>query len=207
MPLTATREEIKAYQARIEKNKITSKDLRPCPLCNLDPVFFKIHAYRERRFLIIVAMLVEAVYCTLIRFVCTGCGKTFTFYPDFAIAYKHYTRQTVLEFSSAYFADDQKTYNDVIMTVDGAPAYSDEGRSLAPSTIYRWISTLADIFMAYQEAKARSLQRKPSSHFGKKQIPKKKYRTHRRKKCLLKCRDFLGLSPLERINVFSLSLQ
>ena len=64
MPLTATHEEIKAYQEKVEKGKITCDGLDPCPRCNLEPEHFKIHAFRERRFLIIVKMLVEAVYST-----------------------------------------------------------------------------------------------------------------------------------------------
>jgi len=207
MPLTATHEEIKAYQEKVEKGKITSDGLDPCPRCNLEPEHFKIHAYRERRFLIIVKMLVEAVYCTLVRFKCVRCGKTFTLYPDFAVPHKHYTRQTVLKFSSAYIEDDQKTYKDAIMTVDGTPTRSETERQLAPSTIHRWISTLAGIFTAYPEAKEKPLEEKASSGFGKRQIPKKKYRTLRRKELLLKCRELLGLSPAERIKVFSPSLQ
>ncbi|MFC1817350.1 DUF6431 domain-containing protein [Thermodesulfobacteriota bacterium] len=100
MPLTATPEEIKAYQEKVEENKITSDGLDPCSRCNLEPGHFKFHAYRERRFLIIIEMLVKAVYCTLVRFKCTGCGKTFAFYPDFAVPPKHYTRPTVVTFSS-----------------------------------------------------------------------------------------------------------
>lgn len=207
MPLTATREDIKAYQQRVEKNKITSNDLDPCPRCNLEPIHFKIHAYRERRFLIIVEMLVKGVYCTLVRFKCTGCGKTFTFYPDFAVPHKHYTRQTVVHFSRSYVEDDQKTYEDAVMTVDGVPECSEKGRPLAPSTIHHWISTLAGIFTAYQEAKTKALQKGASSRLCKTQIPGKKYRTLRRKELLLKCRCFLGLSPVERINVFSPSLR
>ena len=207
MPLTATHEEIKAYQEKVEKGKITSGGLDPCLRCNLEPEDFKIHAYRERRFLIIIEMLVKGVYCTLVRFKCTGCGKTFTFYPDFAVPHKHYTRQTVLKFSSTYVEDDQKTYKDAVMTIDGVPECPEKGRPLAPSTIHRWISTLAGIFTAYQEAKAQPLQKKASSRLCTTQIPKKKYRTLTRKAVLLKCRDFLGLSPVERIKVFSPSLQ
>jgi len=207
MPLTATREEIKAYQEKVEKGKITSDGLDPCPRCNLEPGHFKIHAFRERRFLIIIKMLVEAVYSTLVRFKCTGCGKTFAFYPDFAVPHKHYTRQTVLKFSSTYVEDDQKTYKDAVMTIDGVPECSEKGRPLAPSTIHRWISTLAAIFTAYPEAKGKPLQEKASSRLCKTPIPKKKYRTLRRKELLLKCRDFLRLSPVERIKILSPSLQ
>lgn len=207
MPLTATHEEIKAYQEKVEKGKITSGDLDPCSQCNLEPGHFKIHAFRERRFLIIVEMFVETVYSTLVRFKCTRCGKTFAFYPDFAVPYKHYTRQTVLKFSSTYVEDDQKTYKDAVMTIDGVPECSEKGRPLAPSTIHRWISTLAGIFTAYQEAKEKPLQEKASSRLCKTQIPKKKYKTLTRKAVLLKCRDFLRLNPVERIKILSPSLQ
>ena len=205
MPLTATHEEIKAYQEKVEKGKITSDGLDPCPRCNLESEHFKIHAFRERRFLIIVKMLVEAVYSTLVRFKCARCGKTFALYPDFAVPHKHYTRQTVLSFSSAYIEDDQKTYKDAIMTVDGTPTCLETGRQLAPSTVHRWISTLAAIFTAYP--KEEPLEKKTSSRLSKTQIPKKKYRTMTRRAVLLKCRELLGLSPVERITVFSPSLQ
>jgi transposase-like protein len=207
MPLTATPEEIKAYQEKVEKGKITPGGLDPCPRCNLEPGHFKIHAYRERRFLIIIEMLVQAVFCTLVRFKCSRCGKTFAFYPDFAVPHKHYTRQTVVTFSRSYVQDDQKTYEDAVMTVDGVPECSEKGRPLAPSTIHRWISTLAGIFKAYQEGKEEPLQEKASSRHCKTPIPKKKYRTLTRKEVLLKCRGFLGLSPVERLSVFSPSLQ
>ena len=63
MPLTATLEDIKAHQNRVEKDKINPHNLPPCPRCSVDSIFFKIHAYRERRFLIIIEMLIEAAYC------------------------------------------------------------------------------------------------------------------------------------------------
>jgi hypothetical protein len=207
MPLTATREEIKAYQEKVEKGKITSDGLAPCSRCDLESKHFKVHAFRERRFLIIVEMFVEAVYSVLVRFKCVGCGKTFTFYPDFAIPHKHYTRQTVVKFSSSYVEDGQKTYQDAVMTIDGVPECSENGRSLAPSSIHRWISTLARIFTAYREAKEKPLQKKAFSDLSKIQIPKKKYRTLRRKAVLLTCRDFLGLSSVERKRILSPSLQ
>ena len=207
MPLTATHEEIKAYQEKVEKGKITPDGLDPCPRCDLVARHFKIHAFRERRFLIIVEMLVKGVHCTLVRFKCSRCGKTFVLYPDFAVPHKHYTRQTVVKFSKSYVEDDQKTYKDAVMTADGVPTHLGTGWALAPSTIYRWVSTLAGIFTAYQEAKAIPLQKEASSQLWKTQIPKKKYRTERRKELLLKCRQFLGLGLVDRINIFSPSLQ
>jgi len=72
MPPTATIEDIKAYQERVEKDKITSDNLPPCPRCLVESVFFEVHAYRKRRFLVIVEMLIKAAYCSLVRFKCPG---------------------------------------------------------------------------------------------------------------------------------------
>lgn len=60
MPPTATLEDIKAHQRKVEKDKITPDNLSPCPRCSVGSEFFKIHAYRERRFLIIIEMLIKA---------------------------------------------------------------------------------------------------------------------------------------------------
>ncbi len=193
MPLSATMEDIKAYQEKVENNKITSEDLPPCLRCHLKSTQFKIHAYRERRFLIIVDLLVQAVLSALVRFKCTGCGKTFTYYPDFAIPHKHYTRQTVESFSGSYIEDDQMTYQDAVVIDTAVPECQDSGRPLSPSTIHRWISTLAALFLACQKETA---PQTPSSGFchtpAHLTIPEKKYRTDKRKSCLLRCRMFLN---------------
>jgi len=57
MPPTATLEDIKAHQRKVEKDKLTPDNLPACPRCCVESEFFKIHAYRERRFLIIIEML------------------------------------------------------------------------------------------------------------------------------------------------------
>ena len=210
MPLTATYEDIKAYQDKVEKNKITPHGLPPCPCCHLESLFFKHHAYRERRFLIIVELLVKAVFCALVRFKCPNCGKTITWYPDFAIPHKHYTRQTIEGFSRSYVEDDEKTYEDAVMTDDGVPQCATSGRPLAPSSIHRWISTLAKLIMAYQVALEKSHQEKPTAYLCKHpipvQIPEKKYKTRKRRDWLLWCRWFFK-SRIFLKNQISPSLQ
>jgi hypothetical protein len=204
MPPTATYVQIKAYQNQVEKNKITPHGLGPCPRCHLESIFFKLHAYRERRFLVIVDMLVKAVFCTLVRFRCTDCGKTITSYPDFAIPHKHYTRQTIEGFSKSYVQNDQKTYQDAVIINDAVAERPVSGQALAPSSIHRWISTLAALIIAYQQAFKKSLQQKPAaqlcSHLSSIKIPEKKYKTEHRRHCLLRCRWFFE-------NQFSPSLQ
>ena len=207
MPLTATLEDIKAYQQKVEKNKIIPHGLSPCPRCNLESLFFKLHAYRERRFLVIVDMLVKAVFCTLVRFRCTDCGKTITSYPDFAIPHKHYTRQTIEGFSRAYVENDQKTYQDAAMTDDGVPERAVSGRMLAPSSIHRWIGTLADLIRVDQDALKKLLQEKLAvqfcRHAGPIQISEKKYKTTHRRHCLLRCRYFFKIQEVFKKSVFT----
>jgi hypothetical protein len=52
MLLSATPEAIKAYQEKLEKNKIKPDNLPPCPRCRVRSKFFKEHAYRDRKFLL-----------------------------------------------------------------------------------------------------------------------------------------------------------
>jgi len=191
MPLSATIEDIKTYQTKVEKNKIKPKDLAPCPRCCFESKYFKIHSYRERRFLIIVELLVQVVLCVLVRFKCTNCGKTFTFYPDFAIPHKHYTRQTVKSFSSSYVEYDQKTYREAVAIDAAVPERQGSGQQLSPSTIHRWISTLADLFQAVKKKALKKLSQRFYSHLIRVTIPAKKYKTNKRRACLFRCRLFL----------------
>lgn len=195
MPLSATIEEIKAYQSQVEKDKITSEGLPPCPDCLLEPLFFKIHSYRERRFLLIIEMLVKSVFCSLVRFRCTGCGKTFTQYPEFAMPYKRYTRKTIEHFSAAYVKDDQKTYETAAITDEGVPGYQSSRKVLAASTIYHWITTLTQLITSSGQDAFTKIFHKAGSHFYNRPdfaITKRKYRTAERKRCLLGCLHFLA---------------
>ncbi len=196
MPLTATIEDIKSYQKKVDKDEITPFNLPECSRCHSDSQSFKFHAYRERRFLIIIKMIVEAVFCALVRFRCSRCGKTFTSYPDFAMPYKHYTRKTIESFSKSYVEDDQKTYKSAVTIDNGTPEYQETGQELTPSTIYRWITTLAESIMAYQDVSTTSLQKQSFPHlfenFAPTTIPKNKYKTDQRKECLLRCRWFFS---------------
>jgi transposase-like protein len=204
MPPTATYEQIKAYQNQVEKNKITPHGLGACPRCHLESIFFKLHAYRERRFLIIVDLFVKALFCTLVRFRCTGCGKTITNYPEFAIPHKHYTRQTIEGLSRSYVENDQMTYQDAVVIDDAVPERPVSGQALAPSSIHRWIGTLAALIIAQQQALKKSLQQNPAAQLGRHlesiQIPEKKYKTQNRKHCLLLCRWFFKITDFLKIN-------
>ena len=92
------------------------------------------------------------------------------------------------------------TYQDAVMIDDAVPERPVSGQALAPSSIHRWISTLAALITAHQKALKKSLQQKPATQLSSIQIPEKKYKTHNRRHCLLRCRWFFK-------NQFSPSLQ
>lgn len=202
MPLTATLEDIKAYQQNLEKDKITPHNLPPCPRCRVDSSFFKIHAYRERRFLIIIEMLIKAAYCSLVRFRCPGCGKTFTFYPDFAIPYKHYTRPTIIRFAGTYTESDDMTYQQAVMVDNSPPGYPQNDGTLAPSTIHRWVTTLGRFTQTCRTALTLLLQENPVSsicrEIARLVIGQRKYKTNQRKKQLIGCRQLVVIEAFFR---------
>jgi hypothetical protein len=195
MPPTATPEDIKAYQEKVEKDKITPHNLPPCPRCRVESQFFKIHAYRERRFLIIIEMLIKAAYCSLVRFKCPGCGKTFTHYPDFAIPHKHYSRPSITGFCARYVESDNMTYQQAVMVDRSAQGYPQNDGTLASSTIHRWITTLGRLTNTCRSALILLLQENPVSSIcrdlARLIIPQRKYKTHQRKKQLFGCRQLV----------------
>jgi len=195
MPPTATLEDIKAYQEKVEKNQITPHSLPRCDRCSVASAFFKIHAYRERHFLVIIKMLIKEVISTLVRFKCTGCGKTFTYYPDFAIPHKNYTRPSISGFAGAYVESEETTYEQAVMIDLSVPDYPEGGRTLAPSTVHRWITTLSRLSTTAQKALDLVLQENPASSvyrdLAQLNIPHRKYRSPARKERLLSCRRLL----------------
>lgn len=191
MPPTATLDDIKAYQDKVEKNQITPDDLPPCPRCKVDSLFFKLHAFRERRFLIIANMLVLAVYCCLLRFKCPGCNKSFTYYPDFSIPHKHYTRQTIMGYAATYVESETLTYQQTVITHSGVPGYPGSDRILSPTTLHRWITTLGGFVQTTQKAVDLLLQQNPCSSICRSlallKIPNHKYKSKNRKNILINC--------------------
>jgi hypothetical protein len=200
MPPTATLEDIKAYQEKVEKNKISPHNLPPCSRCSVESSFFKIHAYRDRRLLIIVDMWIKAVLCSLVRFRCPGCGKTFTFYPDFTVPHKHYTRQSVMGFAANYLESDDMTYQQAVMVDNSAPGYPQTDSTLAPSTIHRWITTLCRLTNTCRTALSLLLEENPLSNICRDLaqiiIPQRKFRTDHRKKHLIGCRQLLMIEAI-----------
>ena len=145
--------------------------------------------------MIIIEMLIKAAFCTLIRFRCPGCGKTFTDYPDFAIPHKHYTRPSITGFSANYLESDDMTYQQAVMVDSSAPGYPQNDGTMAPSTIHRWITTLGRFTQSCRTALILLLQESPVSSIcrdlARLIIPPRKYKTNHRKKQLVGCRQLV----------------
>jgi hypothetical protein len=193
MPPTATREDITAYLKLVEKNQIKPHRLPDCTQCGLAACYFKIHAYRERRFLIIVDMTVHSEYAPLVRFRCPACGKTVSFYPYFAFPHKHYTRQSIMGFTENYFASDTITYQQAVMDREqfSVAGYPGGEKSLAPSTVHRWVTTLSGMVHTTQTALNLIGQEDPATRayrdLAQLKIATGKFKSLLRKKQLIGC--------------------
>jgi transposase-like protein len=199
MPLSATLETIKAYQQQLEKNEIKPDNLPPCPRCLVKSAFFKEHAYRDRKFLVIIDSWVKTVLSALLRFKCPGCGKTFTNYPDFALPHKHYTRQ-ITHLSRSYVQNPEATYQKAIMVNNSAPGYPDDQQTLAPSTIHRFITTLSGLKNCSRKALDLILQEKPASaicrNIATLKVPGQKFKSKSRENILVQCSRFFEIETL-----------
>lgn len=211
MPSTATMETIKAYVAKVEKNQITPQSLPECTRCGLPALHFKLHAYRERRFLIIVDMTVESEHAPLVRFRCPACGKTVSYYPAFALPHKHYTRQSIMGFAENYFASDTTTYQQAVMDNEqlSVPGYPDREKSLAPSTVHRWVTALSGLSHTTQTALNLIGQENPATRayrdLAQLTIAIGKFKRPSRKKQLLDCLRLIAVEAFFKAT-FNLSI-
>lgn len=211
MPPTATREDITTYLKLVEKDQIKPHRLPDCTQCGLAACHFKIHAYRERRFLIIVDMTVQPEYAPLVRFRCPACKKTVSYYPDFAIPHKHYTRQSIMGFAENYFASDTTPYQQAVMDMEqlGVAGYPGGEKSLAPSTVHRWVTALSGMVHTTQTALNLIGQENPATRayrdLAQLTIAPGKYKRPSRKRHLIGCLRLLVVEAFFKAT-FTLSI-
>ena len=93
------------------------------------------------------------------------------------------------------------------MTDDSVAERELSGRMLSPSSIHRWIGTLAELINANEDALKKSLQEKPTVKPFRKsapiQMPEKKYKTSNRRDCLLRCQWFFKIRAVFKKSVFT----
>jgi hypothetical protein len=191
---SATKEQIETYSEQVRKGQIKCNQLI-CRRCSTSSSAFSRHEARERQFYIISEDIVKIILGLLIRWKCSGCGKTLTDYPDFALPYKRYTVPTIERYSSLYTEDDQASYRKVI--IKNSIGYPDSEKQLNHTTVHRWITSLGSYGSFIRTAQDLYLQAKPESNICRElaglSIPPKKYFTKDRKGILQRCRQLLRI--------------
>jgi hypothetical protein len=183
-------EKVEAHNQEVLSSQVP-KDLITCPHCHQRPPIFKLHDVRTRKFLVVIEELVHLLQGLLARWKCTVCGNCFTWYPDFALPYKRYVKDSIVKLSRKYVEDDNTTYNDVVQHQSSLIAYNtDKGieeRCLAGSTVHRWLSWMGETLKApLSRALELIRQKDPSCNIFRvvRPVAAQKYRGHRRRSIL-----------------------
>ena len=182
-------EEIKRYTRAVQKKEIQC-DLACCPRCG-EPASFKLHDRRSRTYLVVAERVVNTVLSLLGRFKCGRCEETFTLYPPFALPRKRYVRQEVFCRAERYVEDDHESYRKAVKVDAMAVFHESRGgeideRSLAHTTLYRWLTSLGSLALTSRRALELVRQKAPDSGVFRKILPiaERKYRSEGRRRML-----------------------
>jgi len=192
-------EKIKAHEKEIQA-RVLPDELKICPKCGGRSRSFKLHESRDRLFLVIVDFLVKEVWSVLGRWQCPLCHCTSTYYPDYAIPHKRYTKDTILELSKEYVEEQYSTYESVVQNDMETIVYDSKINSpkyecrLRGTTVWWWLSYIGSIKPLISETFSLIKQKDPSSEVFKEIQPvnPRKYRSNKRKKLLQRCIGFLN---------------
>lgn len=172
-----------------------------CPQCGGVPDRFVPNGVRKRLFLVF-AEVVCRVWSHLTRWRCPLCRQTFTLYPDFALPFKRYPAPFVLERCAGHASDKARTYREGVLEA-GMPvshADADAGMELSPSTLWRWMETLAGLAAAEHRMLDLIRQQDPSTLLFRAlaavRIRPGKYRSEGRRQVLAQCWRFALIAPV-----------
>ena len=174
-------------------------DLTHCPCCKKEHQFFKFHEARSRLFLVVISCFVHLVNSFLGRWKCPFCNRTFTYYPEHAIPYKNYVKDSIVNLSQTYVEYDNITYRQVVQHGISVIAYKAEKgideRCLAGSTVYRWLSWIGSLKEPLRHALNMIRQKDPSCYIFRqiRPISSHKYQSINRIKILDTCLRFFAV--------------
>lgn len=179
-------DEIRDYEKKVFT---ISCKITICPKCDEDHESFKLHEVKGRLFYIITLNVVKKVKSCLARWKCPLCKATFIEYPHYAVPYKRYTKDSVLELGLKYVEDASASYRSVAK--DGTITHEeeknkDEVSSLSHTTVWRWLSFLGSLTLLARNALEMIRQKSAVSIIFREVfvIPPKKYRSKKRKQLL-----------------------
>lgn len=191
--------EAKRHKDRIEKDSARLPD-KQCAKC--DGRQFHRHQKRLRWFLAVVECMVHPIRCRLYRWRCVNCGTTCIHLPSLCVPFKRYLRSEIETRAQAYVETDPTSYRKVVREQGAAVVYDDAiadaksteaekeaeaARELAPSTVHRWIGSIAACREQWQPALRRAQQLPQGTHLRSFAICAAKYRSQTRKHVLEAC--------------------
>ena len=189
--ITDLREEVEHHGKEVVSERVNCYS-KQCPNCGKVPDTenpFRRHDRRARTCWVIVDRLVHRMASFVIRYRCPSCAARFTDLPPFAFPHKRYVRSHVVELSERYTENDRATYRSAagkeglaIFHAAASPEEIDD-RALAPSTVWRFITTLSNLKETLTQALQVIRRRSPSSSLFRLAllVAARKYRTHERK--------------------------
>lgn len=205
---------IRAYEEDIRHHRLEGV-LGQCPKCLAEadgPAFFSRHQARPRTYLVIVERLAYTIVSLITRWKCPICRGTFTLYPPFALPRKRYVRQAVLERAQRYVEEERATYRNSVRD-QRMPIYrngdDDEPRTLAHTTLYRWVTALGSLRRTLRTALDLIRQADPGTGLFRDlmrlRITPRKYRSEARREVLTTCRG-LGMAEQRYARLFAASI-
>lgn len=163
---------------------------------------FHRHAERRRWFFLVVACIVCPMFCLMVRWRCTKCGTTFIHLPSRCVPFKRYLRGEIEARAGSYVETEPMSYREVVKERGAAVVYDDPMaeagateaekeaeavREMAPSTVHRWISTIAVRREAWQPAVRLARRVHQGVRLGSLVVLAAKYRSAVRKEVLEAC--------------------
>jgi hypothetical protein len=205
-------EEIQIYTESVRKGKIHC-GVKICRTCGKAPCEFKLHERRKRTFLVVLERLVHRLPSLLPRWKCPLCKGSFTLYPDFALPRKRYVRQSVFQFSQRYLDEDRTSYRKAAKE-QGLPVFyhgesekTIDDRTLAHSTLHRWLTFFASLTRTVREALRLVKAKSPGSGIFRKilPVPPWKFQSEERKRALDTCQRLFAAEREYRA-IFEISI-
>jgi hypothetical protein len=150
----------------------------------------------------VVERIVRPIRCLLYRWRCVSCGTTFTHLPSLCVPFKRYLRGEIEDRTQAHVETEPMSYRKVVQEQGSTVVYDDPiaesesteaekeaeaVRALAPSTVHRWIGSIAARREQWQPAVRLARQVHSGALLRSLMISAAKHRSQARKRVLETC--------------------